>query len=277
MFRVLALTVLLLCPAVALSQGPKEEEPKKEKAKKEKGKKEAAQPGLPDFEKLLPPDVTPEQREMMRKMYDTMKKHMANMPGGKFPGGGVPGGFPGGGFPGGGLPGGFPGGRGGPGAGLPGGGGFPGMPMMKFAMTSPRLGAAIEPASATLLDQLDLPAKQGIVVRNLKKDAAADKAGLKNHDILVELNGKTVPSQMDAFFKILTDIKTDEKVEAVVIRKGKKVSIKELTLPEAPAFGPPAGFPRPGAFPAPPGGAPNPPADRNPGQGYFKSEHRCLV
>jgi len=263
MFRALAFALLLSFPIVAVSVGSQDPEPRKDKPKKEKGRREASPPGFPDFEKLVPADATPEQREQMRKMYDEMKKRMANMPGGGFPGARPA--FPGGGFPGGGP--GFPGG----------GPGGPGMPMMMpgmpFAMTSPRLGAAVEPASLTLLDQLDLPAKQGIVVHDLRKDSPADKAGLKNHDILIEINGKPVPNRMDGLFKILHDIKADEKVEAVVVRKGKKVNIKELTLPEGQIFGPPAGFRPgggfpaglPGAFPAPPGAQPNRPGAQKPG------------
>jgi len=100
----------------------------------------------------------------------------------------------------------------------------------------------------------------------LRKDSAADKAGLKNHDILIEINGKPVPNRMDGLFKILHDIKADEKVEAVVVRKGKKVNIKELALPEGPIFGGPAGFRPGGGFPGgftPPGGFPAPPAAPN--------------
>jgi hypothetical protein len=264
MFRVLALAALLCCPAVALSQGAKDDQPNKEKPKKAK-KETPATPGIPDFEKIVPPNATPEQREMMRKMYDEMKKQMAKhqRPGGPggFPGGVAPpgGNFPGGKFPGGKFPGGaFPGGR------FPAGGfqGMAGMMGMGFAMTSPRLGAAMEPASPTLLHQLDLPDKQGIVLRDLKKASPADKAGIKNHDILIELNGKPVPNRMDEMFKLLTAIKADEKVEAVVVRKGKKVNIKELTLPEGQNFGGPAGFPG-GAF-TPPAGFRQPPAPPNP-------------
>jgi RNA polymerase sigma factor (sigma-70 family) len=96
-----------------------------------------------------------------------------------------------------------------------------------------RLGAHLEPPSPLLIDQLGLPEKQGMVLREVPKDSAADKAGLKTNDILLELNGKPVPSDRTAFTEFLGGIKPDQKVNAVVVRKGQKVTVKDLTLPEA--------------------------------------------
>jgi hypothetical protein len=96
-----------------------------------------------------------------------------------------------------------------------------------------RLGAQLEPPSSLLIDQLGLPEKQGMVLREVPKDSAADKAGLKTNDILLELDGKPVPSDRTAFLEFLGGIKPDQKVNAVVVRKGQKVTVKDLTLPEA--------------------------------------------
>jgi hypothetical protein len=149
-----------------------------------------------------------------------------------------------------------------------------------------RLGAHVEKPDATLVEQLDLPKGQGLVVGQVKADSPAAKAGLKPHDILLEINGKAVPDNVAELAKALTDIKADHKVDAVVLRKGKKETLKDLSLPEPRAadkngnnfdpfggFNPPdirIDFPNP--FPpnfAPPGGAfpPNvngrPPAGAN--------------
>ena len=125
----------------------------------------------------------------------------------------------------------------------------------------PRLGARVEPPSATLTDQLDLPKGQGLVVQELLPDSAAAKAGLKPHDILLELNGKAVPNRAEGLAGLLTDIKPDATVEIVVVRKGKKETIKDVKLPEAnpaqPGFAP-GGFPQ-GGFPQPPAAFPQMP------------------
>src|SRR5439155_21475502 len=64
-------------------------------------------------------------------------------------------------------------------------------------------------------------------------DSAAAKAGMKAHDILLEINGKVVPDDTTEFLKIMNEIKADKPVDAVVLRKGKKETLKGLSLPEA--------------------------------------------
>lgn len=116
---------------------------------------------------------------------------------------------------------------------------------------STRLGARIEPPSATLAEQLDLPKGKGLVVKEVLPNSAAKKAGLKVHDILLELNGEKVPNKVEGLTKLMADIKADTAVDAVVLRKGKKETIKGLKLPEAkeePGLQ--------GVFPVPPGVAP---------------------
>jgi beta-lactamase regulating signal transducer with metallopeptidase domain len=136
--------------------------------------------------------------------------------------------------------------------GVPGGpGGFPGGPPgAMWGQRQLRLGIRVEPPSTTLAEQLDLPKGQGLVVQEVLPDTAADKAGFKRHDVLLELNGKAVSNRIDELTRLVSDIKADKAVEAVVLRKGKKETIKDLKLPAERAGGPG----RPGGF-VPPGGA----------------------
>lgn len=151
--------------------------------------------------------------------------------------------------------------------------GFPGQPPIGGGMPpgflwlsqNVRLGARVEPVSDTLAEQLDLPKGQGLVVREVVAESAAAKAGIKNHDVLLKFNGKAVPNRVEDFARQMTDIKPDKAVEIVVLRKGKKETIKDVKLPEAkpglPGF-PQVGFPGagqlPGAGPQLPGGLPKP-------------------
>jgi hypothetical protein len=115
------------------------------------------------------------------------------------------------------------------------------MPMMaglNGGQQEGRLGVVAEKPSATLVEQLDLPRGQGLILNEVQPDSAAAKAGLKAHDILLELNGKTVPDDTQEFARRLEDIKADKAVDAVVLRKGKRETIKGLKLPEEA----PAGF-----------------------------------
>ena len=96
-----------------------------------------------------------------------------------------------------------------------------------------RLGVRVKEPSETLVDQLDLPKGQGMVIEELSPDAAAAKAGLKTHDILLELNGKNVSNDVAEVVKMIQEIKANTPVDAVVLRKGVRETIKGISLPEA--------------------------------------------
>jgi hypothetical protein len=160
-------------------------------------------------------------REEMRKAMEALRRFTPPMP---------PGGFPGGGGFGGGV----------------GRGPFGGAPH------AGRLGVMVERPSDILSDQLNLKKGQGLVVMDVRAETPAAKAGLKNNDILLELNGKPVPDEPREFARMIDDLKADTPVDATVLRKGKQETIKGLTLPEAKPEG------RPGLRPLP-DGAPTPP------------------
>jgi hypothetical protein len=130
---------------------------------------------------------------------------------------------------------------------------LPGMPegfAFQFRGHTGRLGVRIAPPSPTLADQLGLPKGQGIVVEDVAADSPAAHAGLKAHDVLLKLGGKTVPSNPAAVARMVADLEADKPLEAVVVRKGKHETVKGIKLPKAgaPADGP-AGFGPAGAMP----------------------------
>jgi hypothetical protein len=93
-----------------------------------------------------------------------------------------------------------------------------------------RLGARLSKPSAALADQLDLPKDRGLVIDHVVPGSPADKAGWKVNDILLELNGTVVSSDPTAIAKVLAGIKKNTPANAVVLRKGKKIETKALTL-----------------------------------------------
>jgi beta-lactamase regulating signal transducer with metallopeptidase domain len=108
-----------------------------------------------------------------------------------------------------------------------------------------RLGVRVEKPSPTLAEQLDLAADKGLVVADVVADSPAAKAGIKPHDILLEIGGKPVPSNPREFVQMINELKADQAVDFTVLRKGKKETIKGVKLPEAraaaddqPRFGP---------------------------------------
>jgi beta-lactamase regulating signal transducer with metallopeptidase domain len=250
-------------------EDPKKDAEKKEQPKKDDKKEEPKKDGdvevFPDIDawlKNLPAGMDPEQvkaiREQMMRLREQMKRQFPNgLPGQGMPrfGGGLGGGA---GF------GGLGGGAGGqnnffqanPFGGFAGGGGFAGHPH------EGRLGVMVKEPGATLVDQLDLPKGQGVVIESVEPDSAAAKAGLKPNDILLELNGKAVSNDVAEVVKMIHGIKAKTPVDAVVLRKGKKETVKGISLPEVktveqPGFqfqGGGLGFAAPPALPAPPGG-----------------------
>src|SRR5205823_1383109 len=55
---------------------------------------------------------------------------------------------------------------------------------------------------------------------------------LKAHDVLLEVDGKPVSSDPAEFVKALESVKANTPVDVVVLRKGKKETLKGLSLPE---------------------------------------------
>jgi len=99
-----------------------------------------------------------------------------------------------------------------------------------------RLGVGVTPPSEELMAQIDLGKDLGLVISRVAPGSAAEKAGLKVHDIVIEFNGKPVSNNPAAFARLVDEVKAGEPVEAVVIRKGKKTVIKGINLGERQAF-----------------------------------------
>lgn len=75
--------------------------------------------------------------------------------------------------------------------------------------------------------QLDLP--DGVLVKNVKKDSAAEKAGLLTSDIIVKFNKQEIKSFADINL-IKDSLKSGDKIEVEVVRSGKN-QVLHLTMP----------------------------------------------
>ena len=202
----LAVIVSGLSFATAADDEPKKDE-KKTEPKKDQPKQERVPKKLPlpdgNFEEIfqnLPQGVDPEQMRRMQAEMQRMIQQMRQQ-----------------------FPDAFP-------------GGFQGNPFGRFASPHEgRLGVRVQTPSATLVEQLDLPKGQGLVVEDVQAESAAAKGGIKNNDILLELNGKNVSANPAEFVRMLGEVKANTPMDAVVLRKGKRETIKGLSLPEAKA------------------------------------------
>ncbi|GIW80012.1 MAG: hypothetical protein KatS3mg105_1819 [Gemmatales bacterium] len=100
-----------------------------------------------------------------------------------------------------------------------------------------RLGVQVSPPSPVLADQLGLEKGSGLVIHHVMPNSAAAKAGFKPHDVLLQLAGKQVKSDHLEFVELLDSIEGGKEIDAVVLRKGKKETLK-VHVPEKPTFGP---------------------------------------
>lgn len=92
-------------------------------------------------------------------------------------------------------------------------------------------GARLTPVDDKLAQQLKLAPGQGFVMDNIDARTAVARAGLKNRDILIELNGRGVFHRPPGvFFQALARFSPGERVDMVVIRDGKKEAINRVPL-----------------------------------------------
>ena len=100
-----------------------------------------------------------------------------------------------------------------------------------------RLGVRVERLTPIVVDQLGLDAGRGVAISSVIEGSSAEKAGLKAHDIVIEFAGKPVGDSTEEFTRQVNDVKAGDKVDIVLLRKGKKVELKgvEIPAPQAPA------------------------------------------
>jgi hypothetical protein len=106
----------------------------------------------------------------------------------------------------------------------------------------PRLGIRLEHVPALAAEQLGLEPNAGLAVALVTPGSVAEKVGLKVHDIVLEFAGKPVTDDAEDFIRRVNEAKAGEKIDLVVLRKGKKVDVKGVELPDLTKRPPPRPF-----------------------------------
>ncbi|WP_439629824.1 S1C family serine protease [Gemmata sp.] len=120
-----------------------------------------------------------------------------------------------------------------------GGGGamvFPDLDFANPAIRVPeraRLGLRLERITPLVAEQLGLGAGTGVGITEVLEGSVAEKAGFKSSDVVVEFAGKPVTDAPEEFTRQVNAVRGGEKVDAVVVRKGKKVELKGIEFPAA--------------------------------------------
>ena len=87
-----------------------------------------------------------------------------------------------------------------------------------------RLGVVMQNVTEGMRKQFDIKASKGAIITTVEPDGPADKAGFKQYDVIVEINGQPVEDSNDLKFKI-ADIEPGKKTSIKVIRDGKEIML----------------------------------------------------
>lgn len=102
---------------------------------------------------------------------------------------------------------------------------LPGPHVLTFGK-SKAIGADLRPLNEQLAEYFQVPDGKGVLVESVEKGSAADKAGMKAGDILVNIGTERVRELSD-LWEALADYDEGDKAEVEVIRKG---ASKKLTV-----------------------------------------------
>lgn len=89
-------------------------------------------------------------------------------------------------------------------------------------------GVKVQDVGDTLRDQLSLKENEGALVTEVKPGSIAEKAGVKEHDILLKLEGKAVTDRWQFRADVLTSLGKPE-FELELLRSGKRETLKVKT------------------------------------------------
>jgi S1-C subfamily serine protease len=71
----------------------------------------------------------------------------------------------------------------------------------------------------------DLTAESGVVVLSVENDSPAQRAGIREGDVIIALGGKPVAG-IDDLHRLLTDVPAGARIELVILRRTEKLSVR---------------------------------------------------
>ncbi|MDA3902852.1 MAG: DegQ family serine endoprotease [Desulfuromusa sp.] len=92
-------------------------------------------------------------------------------------------------------------------------------------VTRGRLGVLIQDLTKELAESFDIDQRNGILVAQVVEDSAAEKAGLKQGDVILQLNGNKV-DKVAKFRNQIAMTRPGTEVDLLLLRDGKKKNIK---------------------------------------------------
>jgi predicted metalloprotease with PDZ domain len=110
------------------------------------------------------------------------------------------------------------------------------------------LGVYVQEITKEIQEAMNLESEEGVLVRDVVDNSPADKAGIKNGDVILVFNGEKI-NDSEHLIELVRKTSPDDKVELVILRDGKEKTLtitlgeapeNKLREPELPEFNPPA-------------------------------------
>ena len=89
------------------------------------------------------------------------------------------------------------------------------------------LGVVIQDLDKELAEDFGLESKHGALISNVMPDSPADKAGLKQGDVVVTFNGQAVKA-MQEFRRRVAMVRPGEKIDMQVMRDGEEIAVSVI-------------------------------------------------
>jgi serine protease Do len=99
------------------------------------------------------------------------------------------------------------------------------------------LGIALRDVNAKIAEAFGLETTEGVIIADVIKDSAAEKAGIRKNDVLVEFNGKAIKSASRLLISV-AELRPGTQAEVVVLRDGQRQNLA-VTLGKRPSMKPP--------------------------------------
>ncbi len=98
------------------------------------------------------------------------------------------------------------------------------------------LGIALQDVNAKIAEAFGLETTKGVIIADVIKDSAAEKAGIRKNDVLVEFNGEPIESASRLLISV-AELRPGTEAEVVVLREGQRQNLT-VTLGKRPSMQP---------------------------------------
>ncbi len=90
------------------------------------------------------------------------------------------------------------------------------------------IGINVQAIDENLLKYFNLPKKEGVIITNVIEESPADKAGIKQGDIIIVMGGKKITTRED-YLSMISGYTSGDKINLTILREEKTIDITLVT------------------------------------------------